>query len=145
MSNETKNSTLAQTWLSAYESIREMVANMESARMADDASREESARQAIIDDPLEVSVRSGWYAPGRGPEAPAEYRILLSTGGPASRIVGELGEHGEPVSARLEVQDWGTPWTDAARDAMASASTLEEWQAIQPTLLSYAREFYFGE
>lgn len=142
--NETKQNTLAQTWLSAYESIREMVANLEAAQMADNEEALEAARTVIQEDPLEVTVRSGWHAPGQDSD-PEEYCILLSTGGPASRIIGELDQFGNPETARLEVQDWGTPWTDVARDAMASASTLEEWQAIQPTLLAYAREFYFGE
>ena len=40
------------------------------------------------------------------------YELLLGTGGPAVRIVGDLGEHKEPTSARLEVQDWFKPWTE---------------------------------
>ncbi len=54
------------------------------------------------------------------------------TGGPATRIIGELNEHGEPTRARLQVQDWGTPWTDYRG-------------GDQETLLTYARCFYFGE
>lgn len=141
---ETKDTTLAQTWLAAYESIREMVAALEAAQESGADEAMEAARTTILEDPLEVTVRTGWHAPGSDADA-EEYCILLSTGGPASRIIGELDQFGQPETARLEVQDWGTPWTDAARDAMASASTLEEWQAIQPVLLAYAREFYFGE
>ena len=62
---------------------------------------------------------------------PFEFCILLSTGGPASRIRGEL-DNGEPCRAWLEVQDWGTPWT-------------QYFDIEQDTLLAYARCFYFGE
>lgn len=92
----------------------------------------ETARQAIAEDPLEVSVRTGWYAPGtENPEA-EEFMILLGTGGPATRIVGDLGQHGEPESARLECQDWGHPWT-------------EYFGTDEDVLLEYARNFFFGE
>lgn len=138
MSNETKNSTLAQTWLSAYESIRGMVANLESAQMAGNEEALGAARTAIQEDPLEVAVRSGWHAPGQDSD-PEEFCILLSTGGPASRIIGELDQFGNPETARLEVQDWGTPWADCRIESG------NEWQAVDSVLLAYAREFYFGE
>ena len=93
---------------------------------------EDSARQAIIEDALDVQVRSGWHAPGweSGPE---EYRILLCTGGPAVRIIGELNQHKEPESAKLEYQDWFTYWE-------------EHREGIdEDILLAYAGCFYFGD
>lgn len=96
---------------------------------------EEAARQAISEDPLEVSVRcSDWHTPGEESEA-NEYLVLLCTGGPAVRITGSLGAHAEPEDAQLEYQDWFTPW--------------EKYYAITPeeekALVSYARQFYFGK
>lgn len=126
-----------ETWCAAYASILGMLKALQEA--GDDDKRED-ARQAIIEDPLEVTVRSGWYAPGSDDRDPEEFCILLSTGGPASRIVGTLDYHGQPKTARLEVQDWGTPWNDVSRFC-----GIEEWQEIEPTLLAYARELYFGE
>lgn len=62
-------------------------------------------------DALSVEVRGGWYAPGAPTEAdPEEFRILLSTGGPASQITGEIGQHG-PENSIVSVQDWFKPWT----------------------------------
>jgi hypothetical protein len=92
---------------------------------------EDDARQAISDDPLSVEVRSGWQSPG-GTLTPSQFNILLCTGGPACRIIGELDEHGEPYRAWMEVQDWGTSWT-------------QYFDASQDVLLEYARCFYFGE
>lgn len=61
--------------------------------------------------PLELRVRTGWHAPGwDGRMPPEEFEILLSTGGPALRLVGELDD-AEPARCWLEIQDWGTPWT----------------------------------
>jgi hypothetical protein len=126
-----------------FESIAEMVGNLkfaEEARSANDGHREcrewEAAEQAIQQDPLSIEVRSGWttleqWAQGPTPE---EFNILLATGGPAGRIVGSLSAHMEPESARLEHQDWGTPWTE-----YRLTSEQEE------ILLAYCRCFYFGE
>jgi hypothetical protein len=62
---------------------------------------------------------------------PSEFMILLCTGGPAVRIVGELNR-GEPCRAWLEYQDWGTPWT-------------RYFGADSDTLCQYASQFCFGE
>jgi len=113
----------------AYEAIREMV---EAVNNAETDEQQEQARETIENDPLSVEVRSGWFSPGSEDYSkPAEYNILLSTGGPATRIIGQLSEYGEPETATLQVQDWFKPWTDY-RDADESV------------LLDYARCFYFG-
>lgn len=113
----------------AYASIVEMV----SALDGDNRSQYEDAVEAIQQDPLSVEVRDGWRNPFDAPEdSPEEYRILLGTGGPAIRIVGELDGHCQPSTARLQVQDWGTPWTDYK-------------DADESILLAYASVFYFGE
>ena len=66
--------------------------------------------EAMREFPLSVEVRSNWYDPCCGPAAPEEFCILLSTGGPALRIRGDLSEYAEPSRCWLEYQDWGTPW-----------------------------------
>jgi hypothetical protein len=108
----------------------EELAGLEAA--AGGCTDEDDARQRIQDDPLSVQIRSGWYSPGETLE-PGEFEILLCTGGPAVRIIGELGAYNEPSRAWLEFQDWGTSWT----------SYYEE--GIGATLLEYAQHFYFGE
>lgn len=107
----------------------------ENADDWEDYHDEESARIAINEDPLEISVRSGWCSPGgNGIDNQFEaedFFILLCTGGPAVRIRGELS-NGSPYRAWLEYQDWGTPWT-------------QYFDAEQDTLLAYANQFYFGD
>jgi hypothetical protein len=110
------------------ESIKDLVEALEN----DDETREE-AEQAIHEDALSVEVRGGWRIPG-SPSEDDEYSILLCTGGPAVRIVGELDEHKQPTSARLECQDWFTPWTPIGLTF-----------AEEDILRRYAGCFYFGE
>lgn len=107
---------------------REELAELEAA--AGDCTDEEDARQRIQEDPLSVEVRSDWASPGEE-LTPGEFQILLCTGGPAVRIVGEL-DRGEPCRAWLEYQDWGTPWT-------------QYFGARSETLCQYASHFFFGE
>jgi hypothetical protein len=113
------------------DSIMEMVKALETGEEIDG----EDAHDRIQEDPLSVEVRSDWHSPGDGNDKPAEYNILLCTGGPAVRIIGGLGEYGQPETAELEYQDWFTPW-EKHLDA-----TPEE----DEFLLTYARQFYYGE
>lgn len=124
--------------------IRNADSWMSNIRKMTDALNEASARDGDSDDiiesiygsPLSVRVRGGWYAPGaedKGGE-PEEFEILLTTGGPALRIVGDL-DRGQPEKPRLQWQDWGTPWTDAGNIS----------EQDEAALLTFARQFYFGD
>ena len=92
---------------------------------------EDSAREEIENSPLSVQVRSGWHSPGEDGED-EEFEILLTMGGPALRILGELNEYREPDRAWLQYQEWGIPWT-------------QYFDVEQETLLAFCRCFYFGE
>ena len=92
----------------------------ELEEQAGDYESQEDAERAMYENPLDISFRSGWTG-AHDNMTPEEFQILLCTGGPAVRIVGELGNHGEPCRAWLEYQDWGTPWTmlfDGQSDAL---------------------------
>lgn len=101
--------------------------------MAGDCADRDDAETRIAEDPLSVLVRDGWREPGSDSDGPEEFEILLCTGGPAVRLVGKLSD-GEPETARVEHQDWGTPWTELPVDR----KTEEE-------LLTYCRQFYFAD
>lgn len=97
---------------------------------------EDDAQQTIQEDALSVEVRTDWHSVGDSDgQKPSEFKILLCTGGPAVQIIGELNEHLEPDRARIQHQDWGTPWTDIFR--------LDSYQV--EALLTYCRQFDFGE
>ena len=96
------------------------------------------AAERIHESVLSVEVRSPWINPAdyhNSANKPAEYCILLTTGGPALRLVGELSEYGEPTTALLEYQDWFTPWT------LLTGLTADEIEA----LLTFAQRFCFVE
>jgi len=137
----TKDDNLQEVGKNALASIREMIAalecdyeRLEELREAvasdefrtteeDEAEREElaelieaagecesreDAEQRIQEDALSLRifgerVDGEWQAD--------RFELLLTTGGPAVRIMGELDANSEPDRAWLEVQDWGTPWT----------------------------------
>ena len=136
-----------------FESIRDMVERLQHAQDCtddectegkdggdtwDDAEGyhdEDNAQQIIHEDALEIGVRPQFQSPGERDiwSEGGDYFILLCTGGPAVRIVGSLNEHREPETAEIEFQDWGTPWT---------AHYISGGNEV---LLTYARQFYFGE
>jgi hypothetical protein len=91
---------------------------------------EETMREA----PLSVDVRSGWHTPGEDAD-PEEFQVLLTTGGPALRIMGELDQWSEPARCWLEIQDWGTPWTRYFSRSAERATALR-WFA---SLFSYGQ------
>lgn len=92
-----------------YDHLGELVTAKERERLR--GLTEDETLQAILGSPLGLSYRSGWCSHGEKME-PADYQILLTWGGPALRIIGAIGEHGEVETATLEYQDWGTLWTE---------------------------------
>ena len=147
METEDRYAHARENALASMASIREMVARLEHCQECDgedceltefgefdsaDYHDEDSAREAIQEDALSVEVRSGWHSPGEDSED-EEFKILLTTGGPALRIVGDLGEYGVPKRPRLEMQDWFTPWQEVILDS-------EDYAALR----SYCECFYFA-
>lgn len=95
----------------------------------------EGIEEAMRVTALSVEIRSGWREPGDGDSMdPDEFRILLTTGGPALRIMGELN-HGDVWRCWLERQDWGTPWVQHFNRSAERATALR-W---------FASLFYYGE
>lgn len=99
-------------------------------------SLQDSLTKHIQQMPLSVLVRSGWHSPGEAFEI-AEFEILLSTGGPACRILGELNRGSVAWQAGcrpvIQHQDWFKPWTESDYDVDTDA------------LLWFCDQFYYGE
>jgi hypothetical protein len=114
--NETPKSHAEKQALAQYRSICLLLDAIDfdyaSYAEMDDIDNADDAADRLREDALEVQVRTDWHDYGStDTETPTEFYILLCTGGPAVRIIGELDEHGKPSRAWLEYQDWGTPWT----------------------------------
>jgi len=94
-------------------------------------SLSDAVREYARELPLSVLVRSDWHVPG-GESTYSQFEVLLSTGGPALRILGELDSYVEPYRPQLQYQDWGIPWTDHP-------------ESNCDALLWFAGLFYYGE
>lgn len=133
MSTTDKQQELHTIGQGFYQSIKELVEDLTCDLHGDEYNEDETAREAILNHPLEVTIRNGWHSPGCSPtESDCEYQILIATGGPACRIIGDLDQYNQPHTATLQVQDWFTPWTDVSG-------------CYEDILLTYAQCFYFGE
>lgn len=99
--------------------------------MTGEPESEDDVQREIDEGPLSIQVRDGWRSPGAPSDGAEEFEILLSTGGPALRIFGELSG-GYAQSAELQAQDWFKPWT-AVPDV------------DDDVVLRYAQCFYLGE
>ena len=100
-----------------------------------DYDAQDQLRESILNSALSVEFRNGWYSDLyhlKGVTEPIEFKILLSWGGPALRIIGEIEEN-YAVNPKLQYQDWGTPWTD-----------LEITEDQQDALNWFCNCFYFG-
>lgn len=136
METEEKEQARAQ-----LNSIIEMVDASRKARDEGEAEYEgemmdeDQIREYMDENILSLETRSGWGAPSCEGAKAEEFKILLCTGGPAVQIIGELNEHLEPESAKIQYQDWFTPW----KDYTATDSEEDE------KLLEYCQSFYYGE
>ena len=99
---------------------------------SNDYDQQDELRESVLNSALSVEFRSGWYSSLDDELVPEEFKILLTWGGPALRIIGELDEYG-PVNPKLQYQDWGTPWTD-----------YEITEDQQEALNWFCNCFYFG-
>tara|TARA_Y100001972_G_scaffold82524_1_gene100451 strand:+ start:39 stop:455 length:417 start_codon:yes stop_codon:yes gene_type:complete len=93
----------------------------------------EQTKESILNSALSIQVRSGWTSLNESFQ-PQEFNILLSWGGPALRIIGDLNEYKEPENPVLQFQDWFTRWEDLKINS-------QQYDA----LVWYCSQFYFGE
>ena len=139
MTTETKRPTPEEQWeqvqaggVSTAQDILELYQEVQDEDTT--TERIEEIQRQVHEWPLSVQVRcAGWW--GICEELkPDEFQILLGTGGPAMRITGDIGQHGEPCNPLMQVQDWFKPWTTCN-------TTDEQDEALR----WFCSEFYFGE
>lgn len=97
---------------------------------------QEALEQYVQQMSLTVMVRSDWQPVGSTFEA-QQFEILLSTGGPACRILGYLdrGSVAWEAGCRpvIQHQDWFKPWTESTYNVDTNA------------LVWFCEQFYYGE
>tara|TARA_Y100001968_G_scaffold303868_1_gene318397 strand:+ start:792 stop:1268 length:477 start_codon:yes stop_codon:yes gene_type:complete len=129
------------------ESIKELYRNYKQAKSDDDYTREDEIREQVEDEALSVEFRSGWTLNPEDME-PEEFKILLSTGGPACQIIGKLDQYKQPEDIEIQYQDWGTPWeplqlnsTYAYKSPNITPNITSDYEALE----WFCNCFYFGE
>lgn len=119
------------TWATAEEEPRDLSIEARK-RLLELGWAEDPDHQAIAEriehdyreEPLSVQVRSEWEDIG-AKLVPAKFRLELTTGGPAMRVLGDLDIYGWPCKPRLQYQDWFKPWREYL-DASA-----DQWEALE--------------
>lgn len=98
----------------------------------------ERIEREVEEMPLSIDVRSGWvyHADFRDSAMPEEFRILLSTGGPAVQIIGEISEQGDAECVKVQYQDWFLPWKSLPVFDDINVEKALEW---------FCSRFYWGE
>ena len=111
----------------------EKVTYLESLNVTTNEEEEklEEIKESILNSALSIQFRSGWETHYENFKA-KEFEILLSWGGPALRVIGEITDYGSK-NPKLQFQDWGTPWTD-----------FEITEDQQKALNWFCNCFYFG-
>ena len=103
----------------------------------------EGIREKAQDEALSVEFRSGWTSNLESME-PEEFKILLSTGGPACQIIGKLDQYKQPTDIEIQYQYWGTPWEPLQLNstyADKSPNITNDYEALE----WFCNCFYFGE
>ena len=93
----------------------------------------EEIKESILNSALSVEFRSGWSTNFDQLEI-EEFKILLTWGGPALRVIGDLDQYKQAENIKLQFQDWGTYWTD-----------YELTEKEEESLNWFCNCFYFGD
>ena len=113
----------------------EKISFLESLNVTSNEDEEEieQIKESINNSALSVEFRSGWSTNYDELEI-EEFKILLSWGGPALRVIGDLDQYKQAENVKLQFQDWGTPWTD-----------YELTEKEEESLNWFCNCFYFGD
>jgi len=136
MKTTTKENHALNNAIGHIESMVEDFKKDQQLQESNDYNQQDELRESVLNSALSVEFRTGWYSSLDEETKPEEFKILLSWGGPALRIIGELDDYG-PVNPKLQFQDWGTPWTDLN-------DIWELNQNQQDALNWFCNCFYFG-
>lgn len=111
MTTTTKQNHALQNAEGHIESIVDDFKKDQQLQDSNDYNQQDELRESILNSALSVEFRSGWSTNPEQLEI-EEFKILLSWGGPALRVIGDLDQYKQPENIKMQFQDWGTPWTD---------------------------------
>ena len=143
MITSTKENHALTNCMNQLESIKEDYRNYKEAESNDDYEAQDEIRESISNSALSVEFRSGWTS---NPEEmkPEEFKILLSWGGPACQIIGNLDQYKQPTDIEIQYQDWFTPWESLQLNPHYAGLNVNITDDIE-ALEWFCSCFYFGE
>ena len=143
MITSTKENHALTNCMNQLESIKEDYRNYKEAESNDDYEAQDEIRESISNSALSVEFRSGWTS---NPEEmkPEEFKILLSWGGPACQIIGDLDQYKQPTDIEIQYQDWFTPWESLQLNPHYAGLNVNITDDIE-ALEWFCSCFYFGE
>ena len=128
----TKTNHALNNAIGHIESMVEDFKKDQQLQESNDYNQQDELRESVLNSALSVEFRSGGYSSPEDETKAEEFKILLTWGGPALRVIGEITDYGAE-NPKLQYQDWGTPWTD-----------LEITEDQQDALNWFCNCFYFG-
>ena len=93
-----------------YEEMRRLAAELCIGDPDDGPPTDEQVHDYLHEYGLSFEL-TATYRPGELPDEPDGFDWLISTGGPAARIIGSYSGY-DAVGVRVQHQDWFKPWTD---------------------------------
>jgi len=126
--------TIKELYRQYKENDSAFVSNLDTEEAIVEKAREEA---------LSVEFKSGWTSNPEEME-PEEFKILLSTGGPACQVKGNLDQYKQATDIEIQYQDWGTPWEPLQLNstyADESPNITSDYEALE----WFCNCFYFGE
>ena len=130
----TKTNHALQNAIGHIESMVEDFKKDQQLQESNDYNQQDELRESILNSALSVEFRSGWYSSLDEETKPEEFKILLTWGGPALRVIGDLDGYKQPENIKMQYQDWGTLWTD-----------FELTENQEKALNWFVNCFYFGD
>tara|TARA_S200000501_G_C20269454_1_gene502162 strand:+ start:74 stop:475 length:402 start_codon:yes stop_codon:yes gene_type:complete len=128
----TKQNHALQNAEGHIESIVDDFKKDQQLQESNDYNQQDELRESILNSALSVEFRSGWSTNPEELEI-EEFKILLTWGGPALRVIGDLDQYKQPENIKMQFQDWGTLWTD-----------YELTEKQEESLNWFCNCFYFG-
>ena len=139
----TKENHALTNCMSQLSFIKDLFIRYRLAESNNDYDLMHQIREEVNEAPLSIEYRSGWVPHFEDDVKPEEFKILLSWGGPACRIIGKIEDEFTLKDIEIQYQDWGTPWISLQLNSHLSDKSpqiIDDYEALEWV----CNGFYFG-
>ena len=139
----TKENHALTNCMSQLSFIKDLFIRYRLAESNNDYDLMDQIREEVNEAPLSIEYRSGWVTHFEDDVKPEEFKLLLSWGGPACRIIGKIEDEFTLKDIEIQYQDWGTPWISLQLNSHLSDKSpqiIDDYEALE----WFCNGFYFG-